>query len=275
MRQGFLPWTIWLLVLLAFGPSVGVFAHAQVGSVVENRDLPTLAGGPQPLLSSSAIANVFVFFRPGKENSRLILKELADCEKELSGKPVHWVAIVSDFAPRDAVEADVKVSGIAMPVLIDRGDALYGKLGIALHPVAAITDRNGKLVAYQPFQRLNFAVDLVARIRHLIGEISAEELDQALHPGAATMGGNAQVARRNFHLSGALFKAQKLDKALEIIHRSIEKDPTFAAAHTLLGQVLAAQGKHAEAIQAFEQSLRLAPDDAVALEGLKAAKGKK
>jgi tetratricopeptide (TPR) repeat protein len=275
MRQQFMPCTIWILTLLALGPRVGVFAHAQVGSIVENRDLPALAGGTQPLLSPNANANVFVFFRPGKENSRLILKELAECEKELAGKSVHWVAIVSDSTPRDVVEADMKASGIAMPVLIDRGDALYGKLGVALHPIAGIADRNGKLAAYQPFQKVNFAVVLLARVRHLLGEISAEELDRALHPGAATMGGNAQVARRNLHLAEALVKTQKLDKALEIVRRSIEKDPTFAAAHTLLGQILAAQGKHAEATQAFEQALRLAPDNAVALEGLKAVKGKK
>ncbi|MBM3888859.1 MAG: hypothetical protein FJ388_06995, partial [Verrucomicrobia bacterium] len=198
-----------------------------MGSTIENCNLPALAGGTQPLLSTNATANVFVFFRPGKENSRLILRELTDCEKQLAGKPVHWVAIVSGSVPREAVEADVKASGIAMPVLIDRGDALYGKLGVALHPVAGITDKNGRLTAYQPFQKLNFAVVLLARVRHLLGEITDAELEKALHPEAATMGGDAQVARRHLHLSEALFKAQKLDKALEIVRRSIEKDHTL------------------------------------------------
>ncbi|MBM3891784.1 MAG: tetratricopeptide repeat protein, partial [Verrucomicrobia bacterium] len=109
----------------------------------------------------------------------------------------------------------------------------------------------------------------------LLGEIGDAELESALHPEAATMGGNAQVARRHLHLAEALFKAQKLDKALEIVRRSIEKDHTLPAAHRLLGQILATQGKHAEAVQAFERALRLAPDDAAALEGLKAANAKK
>jgi hypothetical protein len=39
------------------------------------------------------------------------------------------------------VKALVKQVGLRMPVLWDQADALYGKLGVRLHPVIGITDR--------------------------------------------------------------------------------------------------------------------------------------
>jgi hypothetical protein len=68
--------------------------------------------------------------------------QVTECQKELAGKPVHWCAVVSDRVPQAEVEAEVQTTGFQMPVLIDRGDALYGKLGVILHPVIGITGQD-------------------------------------------------------------------------------------------------------------------------------------
>ena len=109
-----------------------------------------------------------IFFRPGQDFSRLALKELAGVQKELAGKSIRWVGIVSDRAAKDDVQAMVKESGISMLVLIDVGDAFYGKLGVAQVPVTVLFDEQHKLVAYQSFTKVNYAAVVTARVRYLL-----------------------------------------------------------------------------------------------------------
>jgi len=169
------------------------FAHAQVGSVIENVELATVDGRKHALLSN-ATANVFLFFKPGQEHSRAVLQQVAVCARDLSTQSVHWVAVVSSRFSRTEIDAEVRETGIRMPVLIDDGDALYGRLGVALVPVTGITDRDHRLVAYQPFTKINYVEVVRARIRHLLKEISDAELAQVLNPPKATQGGDVEVA---------------------------------------------------------------------------------
>jgi hypothetical protein len=245
------------------------FAHAQVGSVIENVELATVDGRKHALLSN-ATANVFLFFKPGQEHSRAVLQQVAVCARDLSTQSVHWVAVVSSRFSRTEIDAEVRETGIRMPVLIDDGDALYGRLGVALVPVTGITDRDHRLVAYQPFTKINYVEVVRARIRHLLKEISDAELAQVLNPPKATQGGDVEVAHRRLKLAEKLWRAGNAATAQENVRQSIAKDPTFAPAHALLGKILTAQGRWADAVDAFEQALKLDPANALAREALEA-----
>jgi tetratricopeptide (TPR) repeat protein len=262
-----------VLAFLSFWPAAWGFAHAEIGSVIGNVEMPVLGGGRQPLLSN-AEANVFIFFKPGQEHSRATMKQIALLEKEMAGKSVRWVGIVSDKVPKADALSEAKEAGIAMPVLVDADDALYGRLGVALQPVVGIADRNHELVAYQPFAKINYIEVIRARIRHLLREIDDRELAQALHPPVATLSDDTAAARRRLTLAEKLLRAKNYDKALESVKFSIKKDPTLAAAHTLQGDIFAAKGNCVEALQAYERALRLDPTDTHALEGRKACKEK-
>ena len=257
--------------LALFGATAAwAFAYAQVGSTIENVEMPALTGGKQFLLSNATV-NVFFFFKPGQEHSRTTLTQIAICAKDMATQSVHWIAIVSDRFPKPQVEALVQETGLGMPVLIDEGDALYGKLGVALTPVTGITDRDHKLVAYQPFSKINYAEVIRARVRHQLKEITDEQLQAVLQPPAATQGGPASVAHRYLKMAEKLLQGGNPAKALESVRKSLESDPNLAAAHTLLGQILLAQGQRDEARKAFARALELDPGDTRAQEGLKAA----
>jgi tetratricopeptide (TPR) repeat protein len=191
------------------------------------------------------------------------------------GKSVHWVGVVSDRIAKGDVETEVKETGITMPVLIDAGDALYGKLGVALEPVVGITDKDRRLVAYQPFTKVNYAAVIRARIRHLLKEITDKELAAVIDPPAALNSDDLATAQRRLKLAERLFEARNYAKALENVNAGIEKDPKLAAAHALRGDILAAQGKFPEASEAFDRALKLDPKDARALEGMKSSKERK
>ena len=262
-----------LVALVASGSSLhpASAAHAAIGTPVPNAEMPLLQGGKRSALKE-AETNVLVFFRPRQERSLEALKEMAQCQNAFAGKAVQWSAVVSGSAPADEVAAMMRDTQFAAPVLLDAGDALYGSLGLALHPVVVMVGKDGKLAAFEPFRSVEFCPVVAARIRRELGEISEAELQAILSPPKATQGGSAQAARRYRAFAEALLKDQKTDKALEMVRRSLDKDPELASAHALLGRVLATQGKCEAAIPAFEKALSLDAALAEAKAGLDACK---
>ena len=253
------------------------FANVEAGQQIENEELPTLDGRREMLLSRKALANVFVFFRPSHDRSLKALKAMAACEKEFAGKPVRWVAVVSDSQARDEVRAVVAEAGIHMPVLVDEGDRLYGKLGVRLYPVVGIVDDKGTLLDYLPFQQINYCDMIRVRIRHALAEVdlaAVERVDnppKALFPNAVP----GAVAKRRVKLGEMFLKSSQWTKAVEQARIALEKEPAMAAAHALMGQALAGQGKCDEALSAFDQALRLDPGSASAAEGKRGCKAKR
>ncbi len=246
------------------------FQNVREGDPLEPEVLPAL-DGPAASYLGRARANVFVFFRPGQDHSLDLLRRLAGCERDFAGKSVRWVAIVSDGPAPDEVRAFVREAGVRMPVLVDRGDALYGKLGVRLHPVLGIADAEHRLVAYEHFRKINMEDIVRARVRRLLGEIGDAELAAALDPPKATMPDDDVrfVAKRDVNLAKMLLARGNFEKALEAARKGQERDPTFSAPHAVAGQALAGLGRCAEALAEFEAALRLDPRDAAAAEGRK------
>jgi tetratricopeptide (TPR) repeat protein len=260
------------LVAAAWPGAGRAFANVEVGEKVERVVLPTIDGGEHELLSRSARANVFVFFRPRQDHSERTLAAMAECEREFAAKPVHWVAVVSGAAPRDEVVELAARSGIRMPVLVDEGDRLYGALGVRLHPSIGIADGDGKLLAYQPFQKLNYCDLVRGRIRLALGEITPEQMEAIVSPAPAPMPSEVKgaVANRHVKLGRMFLRTRNWGKAEEQAREAIAKDPSFAPAHAFLGEVLAGQGNCAAARKAFAEALRLDPANAAAAEGRRA-----
>lgn len=258
-----------LLALLAGQPSARAFSYLEVGDPVENAEMPTLDGRSERLLGR-ARANLFVFFRPDQIHSVNTLRRLAKMEREFAGKPVRFVAIVSDGYPAATVRAAVEESGIQMPVLVDRGNALYGKLGVRLQPVIGIADERHRLAAYQHFTKINYEEVVRVRIRRLLEEATDAEVAQTLEPPRAQESGPQLVARRYVNLARSLLKVNNHSKAAEMARKALASDPESAAAHAVLGQALASLGRCAEALPEFAAALKADPADGAALQARKA-----
>jgi len=264
-------------LLLAAGswplPSLA-FAHAEVGDPVPRAELPALGGGSAPLVVPGKVS-LFVFFRPSQDRSLETLRHLAALEKEFAGKPVYFAAVASDAAPAAEVRATAREAGIRMTVLLDRGDALYGELGVRLHPVVGIADAQGRLAAYQPYASVNHAEVMRARIRRALGEIDDAELARVLDPPSAAVSIDAEraAAGRELKLGRMLLERKSYDKALESARRALARDRSLAAAHLLAGQALAGLGRCDEARRELDEALRLDPGNAAAAEARRACGG--
>ena len=261
----------WMAGALAGGGlpvAARAFSNVALGDRLQNPRLPKLGGGAAELLSGSATVSLFVFIRPEQDRSLVALKTLARLQQEFSGKPVRMVAVVSDGWPEEAVQALVREAGFSAPVLVDAGDALYGALGVRLHPVVGLCDRQQRLAAYEPFRQVNFAEIIRGRIKVMLGEASEAEMARVLEPEKATNGSTAAEARRHFNLARKLWTRKNAVKALEAVQRSLAIEPT-APAWALQGQILAAGGDCRTARPLFEQALKIDPAEPVAIEGLK------
>jgi len=219
-------------------------AHVGAGPPVEPQELPGLSGGRLPLLGKGVL-NVLVFFRPGNERSTDTLERLAECEQALAAKPVRLVGVVSSSAPAAEVRAAVARAGVRAPVLVDEGDALYGRLELRQHPVVVLVDRQNRVAAVEPYQRLRYCELVKARIAFLLGEITQAELDRVLAPPraespTAVAGGSAgryvKLGQRELEKGNCALAVKAFDHALEI-------DPRNPLA--LAGKATCAAGKPA------------------------------
>ncbi len=238
--------------------------RAQVGDLVEDRELRTLDGRRERLLGKATKANVLVFFRTEQKHSLDTLKSLAAQEAEFARKPVRYVAIVSDQTPPDEVRAVVAESGLRMPVLLDAGDALYAELGVRLHPVLVFVDASRRITAWEPFREINYADRARVRVRYLLGEASAAEVAKVDQPEEAPNRSTEEgKAKRHVNYARMLLKMGEQAQALAEVQKALEIAPS-AAAYALEGEVLAAMGKCPDAARAFDAALKIEPGNAVA-----------
>jgi tetratricopeptide (TPR) repeat protein len=266
-------WLVFVTLAAAAEEAGQASSRTPMGAVLSNPELAALAGGkarPQ----QDVDLNVLVFFRPDMETSKETLKGLAACEKRTAGKPVRWAGIVADRYPAGQVKSAAAEAGILMPVLIDAGEAFANEVAVAQLPAVAFTDKGKKLVAFQPYTKLNFCELVDARIRLLLREITDAEFSAIADPVSTKIGGDASVAGRHAKMAEMFLKTGNNEKALESARLAVQHDATLAAAHSILGECLRATGNCKEAVPAFNKALTIDPKDERASAGKKACAGK-
>jgi tetratricopeptide (TPR) repeat protein len=245
-----------LAVSLTPAARAEAFREAAIGTPIKNRKLPTIDGKAENLLGS-AKANVFVFFRSEHDHSEQALKQLAVLEKEFAAKPVRFVAVVSSEDDRAAVAAMARGAGVRMPVLVDDKDALYGELGVVLHPSIGIADAQHRLAQYQPFRKLNLLDATRGRIQVVLGEMTEAQLALVLDPPANPIKVNRALARLN--LARKLLQAGAVEMALQSARTAVGMEPAHAENHAVLAEALARGGSCDEAAREAAEARRLDP----------------
>ena len=250
-------------------------AVAEPGTMVENVELKTLAGGKEKLLSNKVKANIFVFFRPAQDRSMDALKQMAICEKEFAGKSVRWVALVSSSATAEEVQPMVAESGIKMPVLVDEGDLIYDKLGIRLHPMVGITDAKGKLFAIEPYRQIEYCDIIRTRIQIALGEKTEADLAKIENPekGALPGADPSKKALRDVNMARRLFEIGQYQKAIDRAKKALEIAP-IARGFSLQADAYSKLGDCAQANALADQALKMDPSDKWASDAKAACAGK-
>jgi hypothetical protein len=195
------------------------------GETLTAAELPTLAGGREPLFRGPV--NVILFWRPGQEHSVDTLKQMGNCEQAFGGRPVHLVAVVSGEYPRAEIQAAVAETGTKVPILLDVGDALYGKLEVRQHPLVLVTDAKGKIALSQPYVRLRYCDIVQAHVRFVLGEIDATQLHAALNPERSSFPSDDKrnVAKRFVNMGKLEASSGACEQAMTSFRKALEISP--------------------------------------------------
>ncbi len=248
------------------------FSFVKVGTVVPNPTLAGVDGGEHALVDPERLT-VFLFFDPSQPHSREVMEEMARLQEKLKDENLRWVGVVSDrFDPAQASQLTGE-TGLVLELLVDREDRLYGDLEVRLYPTLGVIDTQGKLLAYLPYRKVNFAGSLEAYLLHALGRIDDEQLARALEPRAAEVGGNGAEAARRLKFARMLWDRGKQEKALEMARQAVEAAPESAEANALVGIFLAGMGDCEGARASLARALELDPENEQARAALEGCSG--
>jgi tetratricopeptide (TPR) repeat protein len=264
-----------LVVATSLAPLGVAHAHADVGTVVQNVELRTAAGGKEKLFAPKMKATVVIFVRTGQDRSADALKAMSRCEQDMAGKPVRFVAVVSGETPPAEAAGMAAAAGVRMPVLLDEGDLLYERMAVRNHPVVFLVDAKNTIAAFEQYRQIDYCEVIRARLRFLLGEIDQAALDKVLEPPKGSMPGDdvRDVAVRDVNLGRRQLKINQYEKAIQSANKALEKAPS-AGAFALLGDVAAARGDCKKALGYYEQALKLDPAEKHAVAGQQACAGR-
>ncbi len=228
----------------------------EIGAQVEPMELASLAGGRERLIAPGMAAHVLVFVKTNHPHCAEALRELA--AREAVHKGVRWLAIL----PQDTAVAEARAlassSSVRMPFVLDRGDALYARLRVAMHPTLVFLDRRGRVTSSVPYRAVHFGERVAAHVRFTLGELTEAELAQAVDPGKTEERPEDGAARRLEQFGARLFEQGQLELALVQVNKALAIAPS-GSAYCLQGKILGRLGRSGEASRAFEVAVRLEP----------------
>lgn len=253
------PVTIRRLLCVALGAALaspGAASAVEVGAQLDGRELPSLTGGRERLLAPGAAAHVLVFVKTNHPHCVEALRELA--AREAAPRGVRWLAILPQDTSAAEARALASATAVRMPLVLDPGDELYAKLGIAMHPTLVFLDRGGRVTAALPYRAVHFGERVTAHVRFTLGEITAAELARAVDPGKTEERPEDGAARRFEQFGARLFEQGQLELALTQVNKALAIAPS-GSAYCLQGKILGRLGRPGEASRALAVAVRLEP----------------
>ena len=257
----FLAFLIVLLGVVAAPASDLAFTFVAVGDTLPDLELAGPRSGAASYLGTDEVrARVFVFLKGGRDSSDKFLETITELKQEFSDRPVAWSLIVSDRnAPAWIDTVCSRCPGVA--VLVDKGDQLYGTLGVALTPVVGIADHDRVLQSYLTYRKINFRPTISAHLKFILGDIDQAKLDQLLSPHGRMRDSVAGSAGRKLKLAKMLLARKKYDMAIQQTNSALKDLPDLAEAYNLLAEIHTAQGdeESADIARAKARELETAP----------------
>ncbi len=198
--------------------------------------LATLDGGQVSEATLRGRIALICFWQPGQAYSQ---RALADLERLYTQYGPRGLLVLAINAGRNAAP-EIGSAGspgqFGFPQALDPGLKAYESFGVIVLPTTVLLDPAGRIVHFWPIHHRAFYGQMTAYVRHLMGEISQEELEAALDPPALPVVPAARKkASRYLNLGRMLMDMGMKDKARQALSQAARADPTFKPPHALLG----------------------------------------
>jgi tetratricopeptide (TPR) repeat protein len=259
-----------LLLLFILSPLVSASAiEVETGDVAPDFTLSTLDGKTFSLNGSRDNVVVMMYWRVDQNRSLKALEQMKIIDNSYADKGVTVISIVADTADHEKVNSTLKEKAVQFPALIDIDRRVYGDYGIRVYPSTVIIDREGKVFHTIPGFAVTFRMRLDGYIRHALGEIDDDQLQDVISPKRRSLAGKETLtAERKYNLAVLFAESRLIDQAIEAAKGSLAASPDVAKVHILLGFLYLDQQENEKAEEEFQKALELEPGSHDAQAGL-------
>lgn len=277
-------------------PAVAMPRNARPGDPVPQISLTDLDGKVAKTAEWRGRPGVLIFVAAGQSSSERALRALQAARDTIAADNIGMLALTADAVQVPYFRELGHRAGLRIPVALDPGRDVYGRIGVIVLPTTLFYDKSGKLAFVISGYDLSYQNTAEAHLKLLAGRISADEHAQRLvttrpgrddqHDRADRLCRSAEFMRRRGLTTQA---AAELEKAIEadpsyaparlqladlraltgdlagaeaLVADVRKSDPRNRQAGLLLGTIRFRQGKLDEAQKLLEEALLLNPDPA-------------
>ncbi|MDA8160379.1 MAG: tetratricopeptide repeat protein [Desulfobacteraceae bacterium] len=234
--------------------------------------LPELTNGKETHFeTASGRPAVLMFFSLSpafrEERSLKLAAALDKLQGEFKGR-VNFAALLANDQSAEATKEDIASRKITIPVLDDGKHQVYDRYGVFMTPLAILIGKDGSLQAVVPYTS-NIDDILANNLKFLLGEISKEQLQEALKPPQnVVLSPQQKEYIRRVNYGRVMLERKMLVAAQREFMTAAKIMPNAIEAQIGLGRVLFASGQTEQAEEAFQRALKIDKDSDEALAGL-------
>lgn len=195
------------------------------GEPVPAYRLPTIDGA---IVESDALKGdvvVIVCLSAEQRRSELAAMDSFAVVTDLGDDDVKLIHVTADAIKKSYFEKFRADRKITTPLAFDADRAFYAKLGLIVYPTTIVIDREGKLAHVISLHGGEYQHTLDAYIRHTLGRIDDDQLQEELSRHAAADGTPKSMASAHRALARSLRERGQLDAARDELHKAREQDP--------------------------------------------------
>ncbi len=282
------------VAMLALPASGDKLRLVDPGEPVPAYHMPGIDGA---VIDSKAIKDkvvVLVCLSAEQRRSELAAVESFSACKQFDEDQVKLIHITADVIQKGYFEAFRTDHSISAPLAFDVDRVFFGQLGMIVLPTTIVIDADGHLAHVISLHRGSYEHTLDAYIRHTMGQLTDEELEERLKAGASTNGspkslasghrararsmrgkGHADTARAELLLARELepdnnetildladleIELGNLDSADELVGIVLKGQPNHRRAQQVKGIACFHRGEFHEAERFLKEALKLNPD---------------
>lgn len=245
---------------LAIGAAPDHLRNIKVGEAVPAYRLPTTDGKFIDNANYKDEVVVLVYLSAEQKSSELAAADSARVYKEFEGAPVRMVHVTADVVHKPYFDRLRAEQGVEIPLGLDASRKLYGELGLIVFPTTIIADKAGKLAHVISTRGPEYPRVLEAYVRHTLGELDEEGLDERLKARPSQMGSPKSLASRHRAAARLLREKGLIEDARRELVKAMEYDPTDANIRLDLADIDLSDGEHVESLQLSLAVLEESPE---------------
>lgn len=260
-----LPVIAFIASVLACALSAPAQALLQVGMDAPAFSLKDTEGAETSLSRyAQKKAVVLVFWSTGSGKSRQALKRFEEFHRKYEGKDIQVIGINADGqkptkGDTDEVKRLARELDITFPMLMDDGLKTFHDYNVIALPTTIVVS-GGKITYELAGLPLVKTEEMFDHLLTLVGETPRKKMEPVRRPH--------HDAIANTNLAMGFVRKKRVEMAVPLFRKAIEKDPKYMLPYVELAKLYHAEGNDKEAEELLRKALDIEPDNVVVMSEL-------